>query len=242
MSEPAAAAPVSIVTGAGSGMGRATALRLAAKGHRLVLVGRTLAKLVDAAREIVAGHPGTLVETIEADVGDPAAVHSIVPRVVATFGRIDLLVNAAGVAPLVPIEATDLGVLERTFAINTFGPALLIAAAWPVLKRQRSGCFVSISTIGTSDPFAGFFAYAASKSALDSLTRSVAAEGRRLGIRAYAVNPGAVETPLLRANFPEKLLPHARTLSADAVAAVIVDCFDGSRPEPSGTCIPLPSP
>ena len=106
MSEPAAAAPVSIVTGAGSGMGRATALRLAAKGHRLVLVGRTLAKLVDAAREIVAGHPGTLVETIEADVGDPAAVHSIVPRVVTTFGRIDLLVNAAGVAPLVPIEAT----------------------------------------------------------------------------------------------------------------------------------------
>ena len=237
-----AEAPVSIVTGAGSGIGLATARRLAAAGHRLVLVGRTLGKLREAAAALREAHPNIEIEVLEADLGDPTAARSVVPRAVARFGRIDHLVNAAGIAPLAPIETTDLGLLERTFAVNTFGPALLIAAAWPLMTRQRSGCVVNVSTIGTSDPFAGFFAYAASKSALDSLTRSVANEGRRHGIRAFAVNPGAVETPLLRLNFPEKTIPHSRTLSADAVAATIVDCLEGRRPEPSGTCIPMPSP
>lgn len=236
------ASPVTIVTGAGSGIGFATARRLAAAGHRLALVGRTLSKLRDAAASIREAHPSIEVEVLEADLGDPAAARSVIPRAAARFGRIDHLVNAAGIAPLAPIETTDLGLLERTFAVNTFGPALLIAAAWPLMTRQRSGCIVNVSTIGTSDPFAGFFAYAASKSALDSLTRSVANEGRRHGIRAFAVNPGAVETPLLRLNFPEKMVPHSRTLSADAVAATIVDCLEGRRSEPSGTCIPMPSP
>ncbi|MFZ9692720.1 MAG: SDR family NAD(P)-dependent oxidoreductase [Phycisphaerales bacterium] len=236
------AAPVTIVTGAGSGIGLATARRLAAAGHRLALVGRTLSKLRDAAGSIREAHPDVEIEVLEADLGDPAAARSVIPRAVARFGRIDHLVNAAGIAPLAPIETTDLGLLERTFAVNTFGPALLIAAAWPLMSRQRSGCVVNVSTIGTSDPFAGFFAYAASKSALDSLTRSVANEGRRHGIRAFAVNPGAVETPLLRMNFPEKTIPHARTLSPEAVAATIVECLEGKRTEPSGTCIPMPSP
>lgn len=178
---------------------------------------------------------------VEADIGEPSTVSMVVPRVMAAFGRIDHLVNAAGIAPMAPIEATDLALLERVFAVNTFGPALLIAAAWPELRRH-GGCLVNVSTLGTSDPFAGFFAYAASKSALDSLTRSVAREGRSAKIRAFSVNPGAVETPLLRSNFPERVIPHEKTLAPEAIAAVIVACIEGTRPEPSGACIALPSP
>jgi NAD(P)-dependent dehydrogenase (short-subunit alcohol dehydrogenase family) len=236
------AAPVAIVTGAGSGIGRAAALRLAAAGFRLLLVGRTLRKLEASADEIARGHPGAAVDLLEADLGDPAAPAGAVARAMARFGRLDAIVNAAGVAPLAPIERTDLSLLESTFATNTFGPALLMAAAWPALRASGGGCIVNVSTIGTTDPFPGFFAYAASKSALDSLTRSAAREGARLGIRAFAVNPGAVETPLLRSNFPEKAIPRERALSPEQVAEVITDCIEGRRPQDLGHCIPLPSP
>lgn len=234
--------PAAIVTGAGSGIGRAAAARLAARGHPLLLVGRTLAKLEATAAAIAREHPSLPIELFEADLADPSAPASAVARAVARFGRLDTLVNAAGVAPLAPIDRTDLPLLESTFATNTFAPALLIAAAWPALRASGGGCIVNVSTIGTSDPFPGFFAYAASKSALDSLTRSAAREGARARIRAFAVNPGAVETPLLRSNFPERTIPRERTLSPDAVAEVILDCIEGRRPEDLGRCIPLPSP
>lgn len=239
---PPSDAPVAIVTGAGSGIGRATAHRLAAAGSRLLLVGRTLRKLEATAAEIAREHPAAAIDLLEADLGDPAACAGVVARAVARFGRLDTLVNAAGVAPLAPLERTDLALLESTFATNAFGPGLLMAAAWPAFRSGGGGCIVNVSTIGTTDPFPGFFAYAASKSALDSFTRSAAREGARLGIRAFAVNPGAVETPLLRSNFPEKAIPRERALAPEQVAAVIVDCIEGRRPQDLGRCIPLPSP
>ena len=96
--------------------------------------------------------------------------------------------------------------------------------------------------MGTTDPFAGFFAYAASKSALDSMTRSAAKEGLRIGVKVFGVNLGAVETPMLRSNFSEKVLPHDRTLSPEFVANVISDCLNGTRDADNGRCIPIPSP
>ena len=113
------------------------------------------------------------------------------------------LVNAAGVAPNVPIERTTEDILEQCFLVNAFGPAFLISRCWPHFKRQKSGCVVNVSTLGVMDPFPGFFAYAASKAALDSFTRSVAREGRSSGIRSFCVNPGAVETAILR-EWPSK--------------------------------------
>jgi 3-oxoacyl-[acyl-carrier protein] reductase len=101
---------------------------------------------------------------------------------------------------------------------------------------------VNVSTLGVMDPFPGFFAYAASKAALDSFTRSVAREGRSSGIRSYCVNPGAVETAILRANFSEKVLPREKTLKPEAVAEVIVRCIEGERTDDHGKSIALPSP
>ncbi len=231
---------VTIITGAGSGIGRATAEMLAPLGHALVLVGRTEAKLLDTLDAVRDSGADAMVAT--ADLQDAEHAAAVVHQAMERFDRIDAIVNSAGVAPLLPIEKTTEEVLEETFRINAFGPAFLIVQAWPIFRRQKSGCVVNVSTLGTSDPFPGFFAYAASKSALDSFTRSCAREGRSIGVRAFCVNPGAVETPLLRKNFPPHVLPPERALKPEAVAEVIVECIAGKRDHEHGRTILLPSP
>ena len=231
---------VTIITGAGSGIGRATAEMLAPLGHALVLVGRTEAKLLDTLDVVRDSGADAMVAT--ADLQDAEHAAAVVHQAMERFDRIDAIVNSAGVAPLLPNEKTTEEVLEETFRINAFGPAFLIVEAWPIFRRQKSGCVVNVSTLGTSDPFPGFFAYAASKSALDSFTRSCAREGRSIGVRAFCVNPGAVETPLLRKNFPAHVLPPERALKPEAVAEVIVECIAGKRDHEHGRTILLPSP
>ncbi len=230
--------PVTIITGAGSGIGREVARQLHARGHRLALVGRTRAKLEETARAIAVADA----LCIAADIADSERAASCVDRTIERFGRLDVLVNNAGIAPIVPIADTTEELLEEVFFANTFGPAFLITRAWPVFVARRGGRVVNISTIGTVDPFNGFFAYAASKSALDSFTRSIAREGRSHGIRAFSVNPGAVETPLLRQNFGTNVLPASKALAPADVASVVVACACGERDAENGQAILVPSP
>jgi NAD(P)-dependent dehydrogenase (short-subunit alcohol dehydrogenase family) len=103
--------------------------------------------------------------------------------------------------------------------------------------ERRAGCVVNVSSLASSDPFNGFFAYAAAKSAVDSFVRSMHGEGARLGIRAFCINPGAIETPMLRRNFPVSMLPEAKTLPPEAVAQVIADCIEGRREADRGKTI-----
>ncbi len=231
--------PVSIVTGASSGIGLAAARCLARAGHHVVLVGRTESTL-SAAADTLNAHAGTT--EIAANMGDPDQARAIVSHVAADLGRIDVIVNNAGFAPLLPIDETTDEVLDQTFRVNALGPAALISEAWPTLKAQRSGRIVNVSTMGTQDPFPGFFAYAASKAALNLMTMSCASEGAAFGIRAFAVAPGAVETPMLRGLFDETMIPSEHCLSADAVGGVIADCALGKRDDQSGTVIWMPSP
>jgi NAD(P)-dependent dehydrogenase (short-subunit alcohol dehydrogenase family) len=228
-------APVAIVTGAGSGIGRCASTHLAKAGYRVALVGRREEALIET-QGLIDG-PETLV--LPVDVSDAAQAASVVVRTVETWGRLDALVNNAGAAPLEPIEKTSEYLLLSTFAVNAFGPAHLIAQAWPVFKRQESGCVVNVSTAGTADPFPGFFAYAASKAALESMTRSVMREGAAYGIRAFSVAPGAVETELLRGLFDEDAVPSSAALAPDDVAAAICDCVLGRRDADAGTVIRL---
>ncbi|MCE9620692.1 MAG: SDR family oxidoreductase [Planctomycetes bacterium] len=232
---------VTLITGAGSGIGRACALQLARRKHHLVLAGRTESKLADAADEILAFGSGEVM-IARADISDPAQARSVVDQTLERFGRVDNLVNAAGVAALAPIEKTTKELLSDTFATNTFGPAYLIAACWPRFRTQKSGCVVNVSSLASQDPFPGFFVYAASKAALDSMTRSVAREGAALGVRTFCVNPGGVETPMLRSLFNEKAIPKNQTLAPEAVATVIVDCIEGRRESDQGKIIVLSNP
>lgn len=228
---------VTIITGAGSGIGRVCAVMLARRGHRLVLAGRRREALEETASE---AQNDSLVLT--ADVGDPGSPSAIIDAAIERFGRIDALVNNAGHAPLRDIGETTPEIVEEVFRINAHGPANLIAKVWPIMRRQGGGRIVNVSSMAASDPFPGLFAYAAAKASVELMVKSCASEGRSHGIRAFAVAPGAVETAMLRANFSEKQVPKNRCLSPDDVAAVIVACVVGERDADNGKTIRLPSP
>ncbi len=228
--------PVAIVTGASSGIGLATAQQLAAKGWRIALVARDPGRL-DHALATLQQPDNAHHLTIPCDLAGPGAADRFVQAALAHFARIDALVNNAGIAPLAPIDQHDESTLQRTFAINAIAPARAIAACWPQFCRQRRAVIVNVSTLGTRDPFPGFFGYAASKAAVNLLARSAANEGAPHNIRAFSVAPGAVETPMLRALFDTATLPTSACLSPDAVATVILDCVEGRRDHENGHTI-----
>ena len=225
---------VAVITGAGSGIGRATAILLAARGFAVVLVGRRPESLSDTADRLPEGASHL---EVPADVGDSASAASMIDRTVRRFGRLDVLINNAGFAPLLPIDEHHPPVIDECYRVNELGPAYAIARAWPVSKRQGSGCVVNVSTVGTIDPFEGFFGYAASKAAVNLMAKSCAKEGRAFGVRAFAVAPGAVETDMLRAIIPESKLPRSKTMSPERVAAVILECIQGRHDAKNGQVI-----
>ena len=230
-------APVAIVTGAGSGIGRATAIALAAKGHRVALVGRRAARLAETAELIRgAGAPDNCMET-PADLADPDAIRVVVKSTVGAWGRVDTLVNNAAVCPNHPVGGTNPALLQETFAANFFGAALLVARLWPVFLTQHGGCVVNVSSVSTVDPFPGLSVYAATKAALESLTRSIAIEGRDHGIRAFSLVLGAIETDMLRSIVTEAQYPRSQTLEPQDVAVVVVDCVTGRLDSQSGGVI-----
>lgn len=225
--------PVAIVTGAGSGIGSEVARILSSSDWRLVLAGRRREPLEALARSL--GVNSTLVHP--SDLADPAQVESLVRAAVDRFGRIDALVNNAGDAKAIPIDKSDLAALRAMFDLNSIAPAYATHLCWPVFLSQRRGCIVNVSSMATHDPYPGFFAYAASKAAVNLMARSCAKEGERLGIRAFAVAPAAVETPLLRSLFDPSAVSPAHCLSPGEVAHVIVDCIQGRRDRDNGRTI-----
>jgi NAD(P)-dependent dehydrogenase (short-subunit alcohol dehydrogenase family) len=233
--------PAVIITGAGSGIGRATALRLAERGAALVLAGRREAPLDDTRHAVHEVSPDTQVRTIACDLSTDAGITRLADGALEALGSVQALVNNAGAAALRPIPQTDRALLERMFNVNVYGPALLIGALWETLADQDDACIVNVSSMAAADPFPGFFAYAAAKSAVESLGRSIVNERGEASIRVFTVAPGAVETPMLRGLVSEDVLPGSATLSPAAVAAVIEACIFGRRPDDEGGVIPLPS-
>lgn len=229
--------PVAIVTGAGSGIGRSVCELLSARGWLLVLVGRRAGRLNGTGAVLSAPWMA-----VPADIADPAQVHRMVDAAHERFGRIDALVNNAGFAPMMPLEKTTPDIIRQVFDINAVAVAVAIAKVWPLFRAQGGGRIVNVSSFSTVDPFPGFFAYAGAKAAVNVLARAAANEGRSVGIKAFAVAPGAVETEMLRANIAERALPTSKTLAPHDVAKVIVECATGERDAQNGETILLPSP
>lgn len=179
------------ITGASSGFGDAFARHALARGYRVVASARDtgkLAALVALAPERVLALP--LDVTREGDA--EAAVAAAVER----FGRIDVLVNNAGYAIVGAVEETPAQELRAQLETNFFGAAAMIRATLPVLRAQRAGAIVNMSSMGGQMSFAGFGAYSASKFALEGLSEALAAEVAPFGIKVLIVEPGAFRTNL----------------------------------------------
>jgi len=180
-----------LVTGAGSGIGRSVAARLAASGHDVVAVGRRPAPLADLA----AAHlgPGS-VTPLAADVTAPGVPAELRDAVLDRFGGLDALVHCAGLARFAPLATADLDDLDRMLAVNVRAPAALVQAFLPELTAA-GGCVVVVTSIGGLLAMPGRSLYGASKAAVNSLVRSLAHE-LAPQVRVNAIVPGAVETPM----------------------------------------------
>jgi NAD(P)-dependent dehydrogenase (short-subunit alcohol dehydrogenase family) len=188
---------IALVTGASSGIGRATARRLAAEGAAVALVARRADKLDTLASEI--GRKGGRAVAVAGDVSSGPEVGRIVGETLAKLGRrLDVLVSAAGIIASGSIEDTTPEAFEKMMRVNVTGPFMLTQAVMPLLVETR-GAVVNVSSVTGTRAFPGVLSYCVSKAALDQLTRCVALEVASKGVRVNAVNPGVVVTNLHRA-------------------------------------------
>jgi NAD(P)-dependent dehydrogenase (short-subunit alcohol dehydrogenase family) len=188
---------VAIVTGASGGIGRATALRLAGEGARVLLADLASTPLEEAAAEV--SDAGTEVETLAVDVTEPEQMEAMVARAEEAFGGLDLLVNNAGIEGVMTgIEDYPLEVFDQVFAVNVRGVFLGMRFAAPALRRRGGGAIVNVASVAglTGDP--NLSVYCASKHAVIGLTRSGAISWASEGVRVNAVCPSPVETRMMR--------------------------------------------
>src|SRR5262245_37994671 len=214
-----------IVTGAGSGIGRATAIMLAAEGATVVVVGRRQAPLDALVAEI--GRRGGRAEARPADVGDPTQATEVACATLARHGRIDILINNAGSSSRVRnIRWVGLEEWQRVFAVNMTGVYALTQAVLPDMIARGGGSIVTVSSAAALRPgLLGGAPYSAAKAAVRNLMGHVHTVLRDKGIRATTVLPAEVDTPIL-ANRP--LVPDARAratmMQPEDVAAAILLC------------------
>jgi NAD(P)-dependent dehydrogenase (short-subunit alcohol dehydrogenase family) len=197
---------VALVTGGGSGIGRASAVALAGRGAAVMVAGRR----ADAVERTRAVHGS--IHSITGDVSLASDAERIVQAAVATSGRLDVLVNNAGIVGLTPLGQTDPEVAHALWATNVLGPTLLAQFALAHLEQTR-GTIVNVSSTFGHKPAPGISQYGASKAALEHLTRSWALELADRGIRVNAVAPGPTESEALQ----------HRGLTPDAIEAVKED-------------------
>ena len=186
---------VALLTGAGGGIGRALLRRLAALGFSLALVGRSEDKLREAAAD--AGCAGRAL-LLSGDLTDPEFLQGVVRRVLAFYGRLDLLVNNAGICFVKPLEETSYEALDAMMKTNVYAPYLLCRDAIAPLKRSDCAAIVNIGSVVSHQGYATQSAYGAAKHALMGMTKALAAEVYRDGIRVHILCPGAVNTDMAK--------------------------------------------
>jgi len=186
---------VVLVTGATSGIGKATALAFAEAGADVVTIGRSVEALAKLSEQLAAYAGRRL--ALSADLSIEADVDRIVTQTVETLGGIDVLVNAAGHISSGTVENTNLGAWDAMLNINLRAVFLLMQKAAPSLV-ERSGNVVNVSSVTGLRAFPGVLAYCVSKAGLDQLTRCAALELAVKGVRVNAVNPGVVVTEIHR--------------------------------------------
>ena len=206
MKAPSLRDQVALITGGSSGIGLAIAQALVDAGMRVVVVGRNRIRLRAAAGELLAGAQGgsegrgatSRVLAVTADVSKPVDVRRAVQQTLARFGRIDVLVNNAGISGRGRVEDLSDKDWDGILSVNLRGAFLCVRAVLPSMKRQRRGYIVNISSLAGKIGMAGSGAYCASKFGLVGLSQSIGEEGAPWNIRATAICPAYVNTPMVR--------------------------------------------
>ncbi|MFJ1259515.1 SDR family oxidoreductase [Cupriavidus sp. CuC1] len=191
------------ITGAGSGIGTGTAKAALKAGDRVVATGRNLEKVRNALRDVA----GESLEVLQLDVRDAAQATAVVDQALKKFGRIDVVVNSAGYSLLGNFEELETPDMQRLFATNFWGVNNVMRAALPVMRKQRSGSIINISSVAGAVGLMHCGAYSASKFAVEGLSLAVAEEVGKFGIKVTVVEPGFFRTDLLdaaNAEWPRK--------------------------------------
>ncbi|MEV0073308.1 SDR family oxidoreductase [Amycolatopsis sp. NPDC050768] len=220
-----------IITGASSGIGRATALKVAAAGGVPLLVARRQHELEEVRDEIIAA--GGTASVYPADLTDEESVHKAVDAMLAEHGRIDMLVNNAGrsIRRSIKLSYDRIHDYERAMAINYFGAVRLILAVLPHMSERKFGHIVNVSSIGVQGIAPRFSAYAASKAALDYFSRIAATETHGDGITFTTIHMPLVRTPMIR---PTKIYDAFPTKSPEQAADMVMKALI-QRPKHIGT-------
>jgi 3-oxoacyl-[acyl-carrier protein] reductase len=207
--QPAAAAPIALVTGSRSGIGRHVAEHLVKQGSLVVGCSRN-----EADWEL----PGYT--HVVADVGEERAVQALLSTIRKTYGRLDHVVNCAGAASMNHALLTPAATFERLLNVNTTGTFLVSREAAKLMRARRSGRIVNLSTVAVPLALAGEAAYVAAKAAVEALTRVLARELAPLGITVNAVGPGPIPTALIQ-GVPEATIRELlRRMAIDRLATV----------------------
>jgi 3-oxoacyl-[acyl-carrier protein] reductase len=232
--EQALQGKAALVTGASSGLGRATAITLARAGADVALVARSAEELESAREE--ASRSGGRALSFPVDLAREDEATRAVGRTVEAFGRIDVLVNAAGTDVPGTVEELDVEGWDRTLSVNLRAPFLLSKAAFPHMREAGGRTIVNVSSVAGKKGWANASAYCASKFGLTGFTEALADEGREHGIRAIVLYPGAMATywgaftPEERMQSEPDEAPPGRVLQPERVADFIA-WFVASPPE-----------
>ncbi|HZS75325.1 MAG TPA: SDR family oxidoreductase [Ktedonobacteraceae bacterium] len=223
---------IAIITGAGRGIGRATALRFAREGAKVVLFSRSADNLDEVASEI-RGQGGKAL-AVAGDVSREEDVRRLFEQAMAAYGRVDILVNCAGIVEVRRFVEMDVATWDRVLNVNLRGTFLCCLEAFRVMAQQQSGVIINLSSLSgvkNVEKFPGLSAYNVSKSGVAGLTEILAVEGKPYNIRVCAVSPGAVDTEMLR-----KAAPHLKAgMTPEDMADILLFLADDSGRMLSGT-------
>jgi NAD(P)-dependent dehydrogenase (short-subunit alcohol dehydrogenase family) len=237
------AGQTALVTGANSGIGRATANALAARGAHVVLTGRDLTRGAEAVAAIRTA--GGTADFVPVDLIDEASARSLAEQaIVAGGGHVDILVNNAGVFPFGPTDTTTEASFDEVMAVNVKVPYFLVAALAPEMVKRGHGAIVNVTTMVAEFGMANMALYGSSKAALVLLTKSWAAEFGPAGVRVNAVSPGPTRTEgtAVMGEALDQLAagsPGGRPALPEEVAAAIVYLASDSASFVHGAVLPV---
>ncbi len=228
---------VAIITGAGRGVGRATAQLFAQQGAHVVLFSRTQAHLDETSASIITRVGGSVL-AIAGDVAREEDVQKLFQATRDTYGRVDILVNCAGMVAVRPFVEMDVATWDRIIAVNLRGTFLCCREAFRIMAEQKQGVIINISSLSGVkgvEKFPGLSAYNVSKSGVAGLTEILAVEGKPYNIRVCAVSPGAVDTEMLH-----QAAPHLKAgMTPEDMAEMLYFLADDSGRMLSGSNIEI---